>query len=153
MSRIGISLTTLNKLQTVRYRASEEKKQTFQTRTNLARISHKPQWSRAIKRQNRGNNQVGSSKERQKTKIFLGLDTTFIKVHQQPIQKDRQDEKTIEEGDPLGMDTRDKWRLRESEKRYNGSTVSGSLRPEERQLCDDRRLKHWSGGNIVTEGR
>ena len=50
------------------------------------------------------------------------------------------------------MDTGIKRRLRKSEESDNGTTVPGALRPEERQLRDDRRLQHLSGGAVGAVG-
>ena len=126
----------LNNLQTAGYRASEKITEIFKQDLtwlgcHINQIGVKP-----IKDKTEAITKLAAPKNA-KELIFLGLDTTFIEIHQQPLQEDRQDEKIFEERDPLGKDTRNKRRLQESEERHNGGTVSTSLRLEERQLCDN----------------
>ena len=93
----------------------------------MAGLSHKPQRRETDKRQNRSDYKTGSTKERKRAKIISELNSTSLQVHKQPIKEDRQNEKTFEGRNKMGMDDRNKQRFLESEERNYRGTVSGKL--------------------------
>ena len=74
----------------------------------MAGLSHKVKWRKTDKSQNRSDYKTGSNKERKRTKIISGLNRTSLQNHYQLIQEERQNEKTIEERNKMGMDDRNK---------------------------------------------
>ena len=43
------------------------------------------------------------------TKITFGIKTTLVKISEQPVQKDRENEKITKERRKMGIDERNKW--------------------------------------------
>ena len=99
----------LAKLEKAGYRASERMTKMFK---NLARLPHKPERSKADKRQHWSNNETGSPEKCKRIEFISGLDTTPIRMRKQPVQENRQDAEIVEETFQVGMDNRNKWRLR-----------------------------------------
>ena len=61
----------------------------------MARLLHKPEWSKADKRQNRSSNEIDSPEKIIRTEIISGLEPTPIQFHKQPVQENRQDVKIV----------------------------------------------------------
>ena len=74
----------------------------------MAGLSHKPEWRKTDKRQNRSNYKTESTKERKRAKIISGLNPASLQFHKQFIQEDRQNEKNIEKRNKMRMDIRNK---------------------------------------------
>ena len=76
----------------------------------MARLLHKPERSKANKRQNRSNNKIGCPEKCEGANIISGLDfdSTPDQVHEQPIQENRQDAEIVEERFQVGMDNRNR---------------------------------------------
>ena len=74
----------------------------------MAWLPHKPERSKANKRQNRSNNQIGRPEKCEGAKVISGLDSTSVQVIKQPLHEDRQNAQTAEERFQMGMDGRSK---------------------------------------------
>ena len=85
-----------------------EKDRNVQKRTDMARLPQKPERSKADKRQNGSNNEIGSPKKRKRIEIISGLDPTPIQIRKQPVQENRQNAEIVEERLQVGMDNRNK---------------------------------------------
>ena len=76
------SQEVLNKLQTTVYRASEKKTKLFKQELTWLGFHIKIKPSKADRRQDRGNNKTGCPQERQRIKIFPGLDPKLVEIHE-----------------------------------------------------------------------
>ena len=74
----------------------------------MVRLPHKPERSKADKRQNGSNNEIGSAKNCKKIEINSALDPTLIQIGLQPVQENRQNAEIVEERLQVGMDNRNK---------------------------------------------
>ena len=81
----------------------------------MAQLPHKPERSKADERQNWSNNEIGSPR----FETISGLDPTPIQIREQSVQENRQDAENVEERLQVGMDSRNKRRLRKIEKKGN----------------------------------
>ena len=74
----------------------------------MARVPHKPEWSKADKRQNGSNNETGSPENCERIEINSGLDPTPIQIRKHPVQENRQDAEIVEERLQVGLDNRNR---------------------------------------------
>ena len=70
----------------------------------MARLAYKAGRSKANKRQNRSNNQIGHPEKGEGAKVISGLDSTPVQVLKQSLLENRQDAETAEERVQVGTD-------------------------------------------------